>query len=205
MVIKPVKSGDCTMKRLLASAAFASALTLTCPGLASAQEPFLGEVRLFGFNFCPLGWLAANGQLLPLNQFTALFSLLGTTYGGNGTTNFSLPDLRGRAPVAPTPQQVLGGVYGAPSVTLTMAQLPAHTHALRGTSQPPATNNPSGSLLATFPVTEKNFAAGTSPSDTPLSQASIGSTGSGQPVPTQSPILAMNWCVATQGIFPSRP
>lgn len=91
------------MKRLLASAAFASALTLTCPGLASAQEPFLGEVRLFGFNFCPLGWLAANGQLLPLNQFTALFSLLGTTYGGNGTTNFSLPDLRGRAPVAPTP------------------------------------------------------------------------------------------------------
>jgi microcystin-dependent protein len=193
------------MKRLLATAALASALTLTCTGIASAQEPYLGEVRLFGFDFCPNGWIAANGQLLPLNQFTALFSLYGTIYGGNGTSNFGLPDLRGRAPVSPTPQQQIGGVYGAPSVTLTVPQLPGHTHALRGTSQPPTTNSPAGSLLATFPAGEHIFAAGTSPADTPMSQAAIGATGSNQPVPTQSPILAMNWCVAIQGIYPSRP
>jgi microcystin-dependent protein len=193
------------MKRSLATAALASALTLTCAGLAAAQEPYLGEVRLFGFNFCPSGWLAANGQTLPIAQYAALFSLLGTNYGGNGTVNFGLPDLRGRAPVAPTPQEQIGGAYGAASVTLTVAQLPGHTHALRGTSQPPTTNNPAGSLLPTFPAAQHTFAAGTSPADTSLSQAAIGITGTGQPVPTQSPVLAMNWCVAWQGIYPSRP
>jgi microcystin-dependent protein len=86
------------MKRLPATAALVGALSITCVNLAAAQEPYIGEVRLFGFNFCPVGWLQATGQIFAINQYTALFALYGTTYGGNGTTNFAVPNLSGRAP-----------------------------------------------------------------------------------------------------------
>src|SRR5664279_643330 len=122
------------MKRLLPAAALACALNITCAGLASAQEPCIGEVRLFGYNWCPNGWLQASGQLLNISTNTALFSLYGTNFGGNGSTNFGLPNLTGRAPVGygGPPGQGFATVYGTSSVTLTVGQLPAHTHQLMG-------------------------------------------------------------------------
>jgi len=195
------------MKRLLATAALASALTFTCTGFASAQDQYLGEVRQFGYNWCPQGWLQASGQLLSIQQFTALFSLYGTNFGGNGSTNFGIPNLSGRAPVgyggAPFGQPFATS-YGTSSVTLTTGQLPAHTHQLMATSQAPATNLPAGGLLTTFPAAQHVYATG-APADTAMSPSAIGMTGGNQPVATQSPALAMNWCVAIVGIYPSRP
>ena len=192
------------MKRSLATAALASALTLTCAGLAFAQDQYYGEVRLFGSSFCPRGWLAADGQLMSVRQNSALFSLLRTTYGGDGSTTFALPDLRGRAPVSPA-QSSWSTSYGAASVTLTQGQLPAHGHGLQGASQSSTTTLPTGSLLATFPPGRSGYAAGASAADAPMSSTAIGQTGGGQPISTQSPVLAMNWCVATWGAPPLRP
>jgi len=196
------------MKRLFASAALVAAFVFSCAGVASAQEPYLGEVRLFGYNWCPTGWAQANGQLLSISANTALFSLYGTNFGGNGQTTFGLPNLIGRAPYgygSTAPGQPFAALYGNASVTLTVGQLPAHNHALLATSASPTTNLPSGGLFATFPSNEKIYAPSGSPANAPLSQTSIGMTGNNQPVPTQSPALALNWCVATVGIYPSRP
>ena len=194
------------MKRLLATVMLALSLTFTSAGLASAQEPYLGEVRLFGYNWCPIGWQQANGALLSIAQNTALFSLYGTNFGGNGTTNFGLPNLIGRAPTgygSASPGQPFAAVYGNSSATLSVAQMPAHTHSLSASSQSAATGSPAGALLATFP--SGAYAPSGSAANTPMSPSSIGPTGGNQPVPTQSPALALNWCVAMQGIYPSRP
>jgi microcystin-dependent protein len=194
------------MRRLLATALFVCALNFVCAGLASAQEPILGEVRLFGFNFCPRGWAPANGQLLAVSSNAALFSLYGTIYGGNGTSTFGLPNLIGRAPVnAGTGPlgQPLGALYGQSMVTLTVGQLPAHRHTLFGTKALDQTTSPAGTLLPTF-NTGAIYSSTTAAADTPMKSDAIGLTGSNQPVSTQSPSLAMNWCVATVGIYPSR-
>jgi microcystin-dependent protein len=113
------------MKRLLATGGLISALSITCINLAGAQDQYLGEIRPFAFNFCPQGWLTAAGQTLSINQYTALFALYGTTYGGNGTTNFALPNLSGRAPYGQSSGQPIGTVYGAPSGSTGGAQSPA--------------------------------------------------------------------------------
>lgn len=164
------------MKRLFAAAVIATVLQLTCAGIASAQNPYLGEIRLFAFNFCPVGWASAAGQLLPISQNTALFSLLGTFYGGNGNSNFALPNLVGRAPYGqgPSPGQPIGMYYGASSVTLT-------------TGSKPLLATANGKLLTTTPSDEK-----------------IQETGSKEAVSTQSPALALTWCIALQGIYPPR-
>jgi microcystin-dependent protein len=194
------------MRRLLAIAVFVCALNLVFGSLASAQEPYIGEVRLFGFNFCPRGWAPANGALLAISSNTALFSLYGTTYGGDGRTTFGLPNLIGRAPVnagsGPLGQPI-GAVYGQSTVTLTVAQLPAHRHTLFGTKASDQTASPAGTLLPTF-SSGAIYSSTTAAADTPMKSDAIGLTGSNQPVSTQSPALAMNWCVATVGIFPSR-
>lgn len=197
------------MKRLLATAALASALHFAGVGLAAAQYQYLGEVRLFAFALpggpCPNGWAQAAGQTLSISQYTALFALIGTTYGGNGTSNFQLPNLQGRAPYGYTPAQPLGLVYGSSTVTLTVQNLPAHSHSLNASSAAPTAYNPSGALDATFPSTEKVFAAPGSPANVPMAATTIGITGSNVPVTTQSPALNMNWCIATTGIFPTPP
>lgn len=196
------------MKRSLAAAALACALNMTSAGVASAQDQYLGEVRLFGYNWCPQGWLQASGQLLSIAQNTALYSLYGTNFGGNGTTNFGLPNLTGRAPTGwgtTPPGQPFAAVYGSSSVTLTVQQLPAHTHQLYATSGANTTNTAAGALLPTFPAGQHIYSASGAPADTPMSQTAIGITGANQPVQTQSPVLAMNWCVAIVGIYPSRP
>jgi microcystin-dependent protein len=194
------------MRRLLATAMFVCALNLVSAGFASAQEPILGEVRLFGFNWCPRGWAQAAGQLMAISSNTALFSLYGTNFGGDGRTTFGLPNLTGRAPVgfgSPPLGQPFAAVYGQPSVTLTVNQLPAHRHTLYGTKAVDQTTSPAGALLPTF-NSGAIYSSNTAAADTPMKADAIGMTGSNQPVSTQSPALAMNWCVALQGIFPSR-
>jgi len=161
-------------------------------------EPFLSEIRVFSFNFPPKGWAMCNGQLLPINQNQALFSLLGTTYGGDGRVTFALPNLQGRVPVHSGAGFVLGQSGGEESHTLSLAELPAHGHALMGTSNPGITVQPGGALLAT-PM-EKLYAVGGA---VPLAP-SIGATGGGQAHENRQPYLCLTFCIALQGIFPSQ-
>lgn len=197
------------MKRLLATAALVGALSAGWANLATAQEMYIGELRAFGFSFCPVGWASANGALLSINSNAALFSLLGTSYGGNGTTNFGLPDLRSRAPYGTgqgpgLPNYVLGQPFGVSTVTLLVQNLPPHTHQLFASSGPDASPAPSGALLPTY-AGGKFYTATGAPNDRPMAGNAIGLTGSGIPVTTQSPGLALTWCIATTGIFPTRP
>jgi microcystin-dependent protein len=168
-------------------------------------EPFLGEIRLFAFNFAPVGWTQANGQLLPIAQNTALFALLGTQFGGNGTSNFALPDLRGRVAIhqglAPgLTDHVVGEKGGAETITLTTAQMPNHSHKLEAASGAATTTHPGGAVLANA----KTATYGPAPNGTAMNAAAIGHAGSSHPVRVVPPFLTLNFCIALQGIFPSR-
>lgn len=169
------------------------------------SEPFLSEIRMMSFNFPPKGWAFCNGQLLPINQNQALFALLGTQYGGNGQTNFALPDLRGRVPMHTGLQSgPLGSTGGQESVTLTQAQLPAHAHALYATTALATTGSPAGALpgkkgrlgrdLYAAPDTDKLVA---------LNGNAVTSRGGSQAHQNMQPYLTINFAIALQGIFPS--
>lgn len=187
-------------KHLLTSALAAGAGLSILAGAASAQEPFLGEVEVFGFNFCPRGWAAAQGQILPIAQNTALFALLGTTYGGNGVSTFALPDLRGRVVIAPgqgpgLSDYVLGETAGTETSSLSVAQMPVHAHNYTGagagtTAEVKATTNEKGVVVLT------GLDGG--------SLVSTQNTGGGQSHDNRQPYLVMTTCIALQGIFPSR-
>jgi len=162
-------------------------------------EPFLSEIRLMSFDFPPKGWALCDGQLLPINQNQALFSLLGTAYGGDGRVTFALPDLRGRVPVKEGSEMIRGQKLGAPSVTLTQDQLPKHTHMVQASSNAAGTqSDPSGALLA--PV---NGGYGAPAALTPLEASSVTSVGGGQPHDNMQPYLTLSFCIALTGIFPS--
>jgi len=164
-------------------------------------EPFLGEIMIASFSFAPKGWALANGQLLPINQNQALFSLFGTTYGGDGRVNFALPDLRGRVPIHMGNGHTIGERAGTESVTLIQTQLPAHNHFLSAVSVPPNSNNPSGNSFAnSTPGELYTNAAGS----TTANPATIGSVGGNQPHNNMQPTLTLCFCVAIQGIFPSQ-
>jgi len=163
-------------------------------------EPFLGEVRLFSFQQAPVGWAQCNGQFLPINQNQALFSLLGTMYGGNGQTTFALPDLRGRCAMHVGDGHPVQGVKGGEEAhTLTQSEMPAHTHFLTASTldadQPIATNN----LLAAF---NNGYIAPASL--TTISPSTVGNTGGSQAHQNMSPYIVINFCIALIGIFPSR-
>lgn len=170
------------------------------------SEPFLGEIRTFGFNFAPNGWALCNGQLLSISQNTALFSLLGTMYGGNGTTNFALPDLRSRVPVhqgtgTGLSAYVVGQPGGTETVTLTTGQMPAHSHSVRTTRNAAQQREPQNRLLA--PSSQEAYR------DTPetgilMSASMIADAGGGQPHDNIQPYLTVNFCIALAGIYPSR-
>jgi microcystin-dependent protein len=165
------------------------------------SEPFLGSIILFAGNFAPRGWAFCNGQLLSIAQNTALFSLLGTTYGGDGQTTFALPDLRGRAPIhagqGPGLQSyVLGQFGGEETVTLTSAELPPHAHVQPATNDQQTTNRPNGALPARGGV-YANESDGSALHPT-------SSAGGGQPHDNRSPYLALNYIIALEGIYPSR-
>jgi microcystin-dependent protein len=164
-------------------------------------EPFLGQIMLFAGNFAPSGWALCDGQILSIQQNTALFSILGTTYGGNGTTNFALPDLRSRVPVHAgqglgLSNYVLGQSAGEESVTLNVNEIPAHTHTQPATNGQQTTNRPNTALPA-----EGGVYSSTSDGSA-LHPTS--STGGSQPHDNIQPYLTVNYVIALQGIFPSR-
>ena len=163
------------------------------------DDQFLSEIRLMSFYYPPQGWALCNGQLLPINQNQALFALLGTMYGGNGQTNFALPDLRGRVPVHTGSGYALGQQMGSQSVTLTMAQLPQHTHVLQASSDAAGTQaDPSGALLA--PI---NGGYGAGGELTTLEPGTITSVGGSQAHDNMQPYLTLSYCIALVGVFPS--
>ena len=169
-------------------------------------DPFLSEIRIFSFNFPPKTWAFCNGQLMPINQNQALFSLLGTTYGGNGQTTFALPDLRGQVPIHFGDGFILGQSGGQEAHTITQSEMPAHMHFLMASNVQGNSNNPSfggtGHVLAQDPgnVYSNAFAPGAAA----LNPASIANVGGSQPHENRQPFLALNFCIALIGIFPSR-
>jgi microcystin-dependent protein len=167
--------------------------------------PFIGEIKMFGGNFAPRNYAFCAGQLLSIAQNSALFALLGTTYGGNGQTTFALPDLRGRAPIhqgnlAGGGSYSMGQVLGTESVTLTASQMPAHTHSLGANSGPGSGAGPSGAVWASSAATQNYAATGS----TPMNAAAVTSSGGNQPHENRQPFLTINFIIALFGIFPSR-
>jgi microcystin-dependent protein len=162
-------------------------------------EPFLSEIRIMSFNFAPKGWALCNGQLLPINQNQGLFSLLGTTYGGDGRVNFGLPNLQGRTPIHDGNGHTLGEVGGEQAHTLSIAEVPTHTHTATGTNTNGTAIIPTGNLLAgTSPqlyTTPQNLST--------LNSATIANVGGSQAHQNMQPFLALTFCIALQGIFPS--
>jgi microcystin-dependent protein len=173
--------------------------------------PFLGEIKLFSINFPPKGWALCNGQLLPIGQNQPLFALLGTTYGGNGQNNFALPNLQGRVPIHFSNAHVLGEAGGSTAVTLTMGQLPAHTHLPSAKNTIGDSNLPAGKVLAQTVAVQQdqssvavNMYSNNGSFGKTLNPGAIGSTGGSQPHNNMMPYLTLNFCIALQGIFPSR-
>ena len=172
-------------------------------------ESFIGEVRLFSFGFAPRGWATCDGQTLSISQQSALFSLLGTIYGGDGVRTFNLPDLRGRTMLHRGSANLQGAAGGAEGVAL-RDQIPSHTHALMANSTPGSTNNPAGAVLAAVAdtpttVSTTNFAyATTKVADTYLKPDTLAKAGASAPHNNMQPSLAINYCIALTGLYPSR-
>jgi microcystin-dependent protein len=162
-------------------------------------EPFLSEIRIMSFEFAPKGWALCNGQLLPINQNQALFSLLGTTYGGDGRVNFALPNLQGRTPIHMGSGHTLGENGREQAHTLSIAELPTHTHVLNATSNTGNTPLPTSNVLADSPSQLYAAAANTS-----LAPGSVANVGGSQAHLNMQPFLTLSFCIALQGIFPSR-
>jgi len=173
------------------------------------SEPFLGEIRTFSFNFAPKGWALCNGQTLPINQNQALFSLLGTQYGGNGTTTFQLPNLQGRLALGMGGSFTIGEATGEATHTLVEAEMPAHNHAIaasvNGTSN--ATNIPSSAVVLGSGLSSGAGTPAVSIYDSTApvtAMLSLGDAGGDQPHQNLMPLTVLNYCIALQGIFPSR-
>jgi microcystin-dependent protein len=168
------------------------------------SAPFLTEIRIFPFNFAPKGWAFCNGQLLAINQNQAMFSLIGTTYGGNGQTTFALPNLQGSVGMHMGSGFTLGQIGGEASHTLVAAELPAHTHAAMADTATGHNNtaNPTGTYPANTGGTPM-YSAG-SGATVRMAPQMVSSVGGGQPHENRQPYLALNYCIALQGIFPSR-
>ena len=178
---------------------FLAGLVLTAASTGvQAQTPFISEMRAFAFGFCPVGWVPANGAEMQISENEALFSLLGTTYGGNGQSTFGLPDLRGRMPVGRGVGYSLGQRGGAEATTITISQMPAHTHTLIATTAPATHTTPTaGALLAQT----QNGGLYTTASATEVEMTTLSSGGS-QPVDIRDPSLAITWCVSEYGVYP---
>jgi len=164
------------------------------------SEPFLAEVKIVGFDFAPRGWAACDGQLLPIAQNQSLFSLLVTTYGGDGRVTFGLPDLRGRTPIHVGTGHPQGERSGAENAPLSLSEIPVHRHAYRATCSDAWRTDPEGTLLA--PTAERSYrAAGERRAMHP---SAVANTGGGQGHNNMQPYLALNFVIALQGVFPSR-
>lgn len=172
-------------------------------------DPFVAEIRIFPFNFAPKGWAWCNGQLMPISQNTALFSLLGTTYGGDGKVTFGLPNLQGSAPIHPgqgpgLSLYDLGEQGGTENVTLLQSEMPIHTHNIRANSQDPAdVQSPSPSVY----LAPSSKGLGYAPPSTPvqMSPSTVSTAGGGLPHSNMMPYLTLYFNIALQGVFPPRP
>jgi microcystin-dependent protein len=172
-------------------------------------DPFVAEIRIFPFNFAPRGWAWCDGQLLPLSQNTALFSLLGTTYGGNGKSNFALPDLQGRAPMHPgqgpgLSLHDLGESGGSETVTLLQSEIPAHTHALLAAIDPGDLDVPGPARSLAVSVGGYAYQSNTGAALTTLSPSALAPRGGDAPHNNMMPYLTFYFCIALQGVFPPR-
>jgi microcystin-dependent protein len=169
-------------------------------------DPFVAEIRIVGFNFAPRGWAFCDGQIMAISQNTALFSLLGTTYGGDGKSTFALPNLQGRAPLQHgqgpglSPRD-LGESAGSSAVTLIGSEMPSHSHALHGTGAAATTDDPAGAWPATVP---RGSLYGPAQNQVALSPQAEGVAGGDQPHNNMQPYLTLNFCIALQGVFPAR-
>ena len=177
------------------------------------SEPFIGEIIMFGGNFAPKGWATCDGQLLSISQNTALFSILGTTFGGNGQTTFGLPDLRGRRPVHPgqgkgLSSYTLGEMAGVENATLTTQNMPAHNHAANGVNVAATQGNPGGNLWAvpqdSSPAPGLGYIPPANQTTIAMAPNAIGMTGSSIPFSILDPFLCVNFIIALEGIYPSR-
>lgn len=164
------------------------------------SEPFIGEIRAFPYGFAPRGWALCNGDILPIAQNQALFSILGTTYGGNGTTTFALPDLRGRVPAHVGNGITLGQASGEEAHTLTTSEMPAHNHQALGSSGTASTKVAAGNVWATT----QSLLYSTTQGSQAMSPQALGTAGSSQPHENMQPYLVISYCIALNGIYPSR-
>ena len=163
-------------------------------------QPYVGELRLFAGNFAPAGWAFCHGQLLPIPENETLFFLIGTTYGGDGQDTFALPDLRGRVPLHQGLGYLLAETGGTESVTLTLTQVPAHSHALRASTAAGTGSGPGNSLLA---ATGSVNSYGSGNADQPMTAGALSSSGSSMPHGNMAPYLAVSYIISLFGIFPS--
>jgi microcystin-dependent protein len=174
-------------------------------------DPFVAEIRIFGFNFAPRGWAMCNGQLLPLSQNTALFSLLGTTYGGDGKSTFALPDLQGNGAMAPgqgngLSLRDLGEVGGSPQVTLLVSEIPFHTHTMTAWGSDPGTLlGPNAESTAILSRSNNGDVYNTTVVPALMAPQALTPYGGGLPHNNMQPYLTLNFCIALQGVFPARP
>lgn len=175
--------------------------------LKGQAEPFIGQIAIFPYNFAPRGWAPCDGRLLSIAQNTALFSLIGTTFGGNGTTTFALPDLRGRAIIGigqgpGLTNRVLGEMSGTENNTLMVANLPPHNHAINAVTIDGNQNSPTGNLPADTKLLDKEYS--NAAPNTTMAHNMVGNTGNGTPVNNMQPFTAIGYYIALQGIYPSR-
>ena len=176
-------------------------------GKTKAQDSIIGEIRMFAGNFAPTGWAFCQGQLLPIAQNQALFSLLGTTYGGDGITSFALPDLRGRVPVGfgqgpGLSNRVIGEQFGSELVTLNINQMPSHNHTVNAVTTEGNQNLPTNSLPANTKALDKEYSDANA--NTTMKATMVNPTGGNQPFGVSQPSLGVNFIIALQGIYPSR-
>lgn len=164
------------------------------------SSPFVGEIRMFGGNFAPVGWAFCDGSLLPISENPTLFQLIGTTYGGDGQNTFALPDLRSRVPVHVGPGFALGQAAGAETVTLTVSQIPAHSHVPQGNSNDGSQSGPSGGVWAKSTLDQFSTSAPT----LAMANTAIGSAGGSQPHDNMIPFLVVNFIISLFGVFPSQ-
>jgi microcystin-dependent protein len=172
------------------------------------SDPFVAEIRIFPFNFAPKGWAFCDGQLLPISQNTALFSLLGTTYGGDGKSTFALPDMQGSTPMQPGQGQGLslrdlGEMSGVESITLLGTEMPVHTHTLRAVVDPGDISLPQQGAVLAVTTGATGYVSG-SPQLTPMAFQGLPPAGGSLPHNNMQPYLTLNFCIALQGVFPPR-
>ncbi len=192
---------------LAAAAAAVGLAAFGGPDRATAQsyDFYVGQLQQFGMNWCPQGWASANGALLSIASNTTLYSVIGTTYGGDGRTTFALPDLRDRAPVGMSGTRPIGAAVGQSSVTLTVAELPAHTHDFNADPTPGVGNDPTNSMMGEFPTGASIYAPPSGAPNEPMNLAMAVPAVGSQPGSVQMPVRATSWCIARAWLYPKRP